>query len=239
MSAEKRVAALLEGKGLRRARVMEESFFNEPDLYAVMRQEEAPQGYFCHARCYRPAEETLWHRERFRMAEVALPSGDVYEGVELAIEIIAAIGEQNASQLFSESRDYQFRDLVVMGESLTTPNREVARVGGGSVSDRTRRLHLDLNAMMLALQQDSEAAHTPGCLLLVHGMPSEGVTQTDGKRCEIYCQTPDDQPIEIANVYLHAGDDLDWPTVDVGVGVERALMRARGAWDIAEVIDED
>ena len=209
--------------------------FNERDLYVLARQRRAR--LWCYGQCARKEREHRRHLDQFHMVEVVEPSADVHDGVELAIDIIAAIGEESRGQLFAESRAYNFRDLVVMGEAMTTPERSVTQ-GGREVEDaKTREEILAMDSMRLALRHDGEAAHTPGCLLLVQAMPASDTTETAGERTEIYCQVPGEPPLELANVYRHRGEDAPYPTVDIGVGVERCLMRARGVWEIAGVVE--
>ena len=233
------IQTLLEGARYKRVESEEPAFFHEPLLYSVAAKAGKKHGYYCHAECERPGDITLRHLPRFHMVEVLIPGADLDAGVDLAMKVIAEIGGQNYAQLHAESREYRFDELVAMGEMFTAEDRTVTVDGETETDEEKRRLFLDMDSMKLALQNDTEAAHTPGCLLCVEGMPDEGATETAGKRVEIYCQVPNEAPLELANIYLHKGGGLPWPSIDIGVGVERSLMRARGVWDIAKVKRED
>ena len=238
-ATEKRVVAAMKRFGAQRVKVKVGTYFNEPELYTVARQRDAAHSLYCYGKVRRDNERNLLHLPAFTLLEMLLTGDDMDAAVEAAIFAIAAVTGENDGQLFAESFDVAYRDMVEFGETCTTADRTY-EVDGKDLTlspehAAERQRHLDLDSMMLGLRFHDEAAHTPGCLLCVWGMPAEAPTETDGQRVEIYSQVPDNAPIELANIYVHRGDDTAWPTIDVGVGVERCIMRHKGITDISEV----
>ena len=212
------------------------------DLYHIARRSRTPPR-LCHAgaKSLRVVGEDGGSERAmaaYHLASAIFPGSDLREGIELAIDLVAAACDEPAGELHATARGYAFDDLVTLGEMIVNPDRTVS-VDDEELADGEERIWaLRMDAMLAALRHDSEAALSPGCLLCVEGARAFDEARP-GEGAAIYCQRPDAQPLELAQVFLRrvpAGmEEMVWSSIDVGVGIERCLMRSLGVDDMREL----
>lgn len=222
--------------------VGEIDFMAESKLYEHMINVPDTNDRFAITEVHRPVDKKLdpmlRHKETFFLVEAVRRGDDLDAGVADAISVIALIGDENPAQLIAESIDYDFESAAESGLVHVSPHRTMTINGVDASlvqSAEQNKMILKVDAMLHELKHDREAQHNPKCIQAVAGMPAEGRTETPGKRTELYCQVDNEFPLELANVYLHHGNEIDEPTVDIGVGIERALMRFHNKWNINEL----